>query len=122
MWEIFERLCAERGVSVYTVAKETGIPQSTLSNWKTRRNIIGVERGQKIADFFGVSLEYLMTGRDPDGYYENDETARIAQEIHDNRELRVLFSAAKDVPPKMVKALYEVLLIMKRAEEGENEE
>ena len=122
MWEIFERLCAERGVSVYTVAKETGIPQSTLSNWKMRRNIIGVERGQKIADFFGVSLEYLMTGRDPDGYYENDETARIAQEIHDNRELRVLFSAAKEVPPKMVKALYEVLLIMKRAEEGENEE
>lgn len=122
MWEIFERLCAERGVSVYTVAKETGIPQSTLSNWKMRRNIIGVERGQKIADFFGVSLEYLMTGRDPDGYYENDETARIAQEIHDNRELRVLFSAAKDVPPKMVKALYEVLLIMKRTEEGENEE
>ena len=65
MWEIFEKLCAEMGVTPYKVAKDTGITQSTIYNWKTRNNLIGVERGQKIADYFGVSLEYLMTGNTP---------------------------------------------------------
>lgn len=57
MWEIFEKLCAEMGVTPYKVAKDTGITQSTIYNWKTRNNLIGVERGQKIADYFGVSLD-----------------------------------------------------------------
>lgn len=118
MWEIFLQLCAEKGVTTADVSRATGIPQSTLGNWKVRRNLIGVERGQKIADYFGVSLEYLMTGKDPDGYYENDETAQIAQAIHDNRELRGLFSTAREVRPELIKAIHEMLLIMKKAEEG----
>lgn len=123
MWEIFEKLCAERGITPYKVAKDTGITQSTLYNWKTRNNLIGVERGQKIADYFGVSLEYLMTGKDPEGYYENDETAQIAQAIHDNRELRGLFSAAKDVDDRIISALHKMLLILKQTEErNENTE
>lgn len=122
MWEVFEMLCEQRGVTTADVSRATGIGQSTFANWKKRRNLISAECGIKIAEALGVSLEYLMTGVEQEGYYKNDETARIAQEIHDNRELRVLFSAAKDVSPKMVKALYEVLLIMKRAEEGGNEE
>lgn len=123
MWEIFEKLCAEMGVTPYKVAKDTGITQSTIYNWKTRNNLIGVERGQKIADYFGVSLEYLMTGKDPEGYYENDETAQIAQAIHDNRELRGLFSAAKDVDDRIISALHKMLLILKQTEErNENTE
>lgn len=123
MWEIFEKLCAERGITPYKVSKDTGITQSTLYNWKIRNNLIGVERGQKIADYFGVSLEYLMTGKDPDGYYENDETAQIAQAIHDNRELRGLFSAAKDVDDRIISALHKMLLILKQTEErNENTE
>jgi transcriptional regulator with XRE-family HTH domain len=123
MWEIFEKLCAERGITPYKVSKDTGITQSTLYNWKIRNNLIGVERGQKIADYFGVSLEYLMTGKDPEGYYENDETAQIAQAIHDNRELRGLFSAAKDVDERIISALHKMLLILKQTEErNENSE
>lgn len=123
MWEIFEKLCAERGITPYKVSKDTGITQSTLYNWKIRNNLIGVERGQKIADYFGVSLEYLMTGKDPEGYYENDETAQIAQAIHDNRELRGLFSAAKDVDDRIISALHKMLLILKQTEErNENTE
>lgn len=116
MWEVFEHLCELKGVSTYTVAKATGIPQSTLSNWKMRRNLIGAERGQKIADYFGVSLEYLMTGREPEEYYENSETAKVAQEILDNRDLRLLFSAAKDSKPETLRQLYEMLLILKKGE------
>lgn len=120
MWEVFENLVKDKGITVQDVSRATGIGQSTFANWKKRRNIINTKQGQIIADYFGVTLEFLLTGKDPDGYYENDETAHIAQEIHDNRELRGLFSAVKDADPRMIKALHDMFLIMKRAEDGKN--
>lgn len=64
MYEIFERLCNERNVTVADVSRATGIGQSTLGSWKKRRNILSARHAQKIADYFGVSLQYLMTGKD----------------------------------------------------------
>ena len=115
MWEIFERLCNERGVSVNKVATDTGVPQTTLAGWKKRRNMLNAKAAQKIADYFGVSLQYLMTGEASTVYYEED-VAQIAQEIHDNRELRGLFSAAKDVKPEALIAVRDYLLYLKNKE------
>ncbi len=66
MYEIFEKLCSEKGVTAYKVSKETGITTATLSNWKAGRYTPKQDKLQKIADFFGVSLEYLMTGKEKD--------------------------------------------------------
>lgn len=60
MYEIFERLLQKKGVTTYQVSKSTGISQSTFSNWKNRRNLISTENGKKLAEYFGVSLDYLM--------------------------------------------------------------
>ena len=62
MYDIFEKLCAENGVTPYRVCKETGLTTSTISNWKAGRYTPKADKLQKIADFFGVSVEYLMTG------------------------------------------------------------
>mgnify|MGYP001625804490 CR=1 FL=1 len=64
MYEIFERLCKEKGVTAYRVCKETGLTTATISNWKAGRYTPKQEKMQKIADYFGVSLVYLMTGKD----------------------------------------------------------
>ena len=64
MYEIFERLLSERGITAYRVAKETGITTATLTNWKKGKYTPKQDKLQKIADFFGVSLEYLMTGKE----------------------------------------------------------
>lgn len=66
MYEIFERLLQKYGVSAYKVAKETGVTQSTLSDWKRGRSTPKTENMKKLADYFGVSIEYLMTGKDDD--------------------------------------------------------
>ena len=44
------------------VAKATGITKSTFSDWKTGRSKPKQDKLQKIADFFGVTLDYLMNG------------------------------------------------------------
>jgi transcriptional regulator with XRE-family HTH domain len=64
MYEIFEQLLSKYGVTAYKVAKETGITTATLSNWKQGKYTPKQDKLQKIADYFGVSLEYLMTGKE----------------------------------------------------------
>ncbi|HIW41492.1 MAG TPA: helix-turn-helix domain-containing protein, partial [Candidatus Mediterraneibacter vanvlietii] len=102
MYSIFEQLCKEKGVTAYKVCKETGLTTATISNWKAGRYTPKQEKMQKIADYFGVSLEYLMTGKTKEGdkkYYLNEETAQMAQTLFENKELRVLFDAEKDASP-----------------------
>lgn len=64
MYEIFEQLLSKYGVTAYRVAKETGITTATLTNWKQGKYTPKQDKLQKIADYFGVSLEYLMTGKE----------------------------------------------------------
>lgn len=63
MYEVFEQLLQKFGVTTYQVSKATGIAQSTFSSWKNRRNLISGEKATKIAEYFGVSVDYLMTGK-----------------------------------------------------------
>ena len=124
MYEIFEQLLQRKGISAYKVAKEAGVTQTALSNWKTGRNTPSTTTLQKIADYFGVTIDYLMTGEEPEGgekYYLNEETAEMAQKLFENKELRVLFDAAKDATPEDLKTTYDMLMALKRKERGENE-
>lgn len=124
MYEIFLKLLKAKGCSAYQVSKATGIAQSTLSDWKNGKSIPKADKIQKIADFFGVSAEYLMTGNEGEEgkkYYLNDETAEMAQKLFESRELRVLFDAAQDATPEDLKTTYDMLMALKRKEHGENE-
>lgn len=60
MYEIFERLMKEKGVTPYRVFKETGVSQSSLSDWKRGRSVPKIDKLKKIAAYFGVSVNYLM--------------------------------------------------------------
>lgn len=66
MYSNFEKLLKERGETAYKVAKETGISQPTLSDWKNGKSVPKADKLQKIADHFNVSLDYLMTGKEPE--------------------------------------------------------
>ena len=66
MYEIFEQLLQKYGVSAYKVAKSTGVTQSTLSDWKRGRSTPKSENMKKLADYFGVTIDYLMTGKEED--------------------------------------------------------
>lgn len=82
MYEIFLKLLGEKGVTAYKVGKETGIASSTFTDWKTGRSVPKQEKLQKIADYFGVSLDYLMTGKEPNaGSLYSDENADLLIEI-----------------------------------------
>lgn len=65
MYEIFAHLLQEKGITPYRVSKETGVSQGSLSDWKNGKSKPKYEKMVKIAEFLGVSVEYLTTGQEP---------------------------------------------------------
>jgi len=63
-YEIFEMLCNRNGVKPAQVSKATGVATSTLTNWKKGAYKPKLDKLQKIADYFNVSLDYLMFGHE----------------------------------------------------------
>lgn len=66
MYSIFEMLCDKNGITPYKVGKETGIATSTLSDWKNGKSTPKQDKLKLIADYFNVSVDYLMTGKEPE--------------------------------------------------------
>ena len=49
-----------RGITQVDLAKETGIPQSTISAWEKGINIPNVADCIKLADFYGITIDELV--------------------------------------------------------------
>ena len=121
MYEVYCKLKDLRGVKDADVVRATGITKSTFSDWKSGRSEPKKEKLQKIADFFDVSLDYLMTGEEKEGgetYYINEETKEIAQKVFENKNLRMLMDAAQDATPEDIETVHSMLLALKRKERG----
>lgn len=65
MYEIFEKLCETRGITPYKFCKETGVNSSTISTWKKNNSLARPELANKVCKYFDVSMDYLMTGKEP---------------------------------------------------------
>lgn len=81
MYEVFDQLLQKYHLTAYKVSKETGIAQSTLSDWKRGRSTPKTENMKKIADYFGVSVDYLMTGKEEPKEKAPELTAKDERDI-----------------------------------------
>lgn len=59
-YDVFERLCHEKGVKPSRAADEIGISRATVTNWKKngyspRENVM-----RKVADYFDISVDSLL--------------------------------------------------------------
>ena len=81
MYEVFEQLLQKYGVTPYRVAKEAGVTQTALSNWKSGRSTPTTKTLQKIADYFGVTIDYLMTGDISEESHEKKLTPKDEKDI-----------------------------------------
>lgn len=59
MYERFEQLLHEKGLTPYRVYIETGVSQGSLSDWKHGKSKPKYTNMLKLANFLGVSVEYL---------------------------------------------------------------
>ena len=60
MYKKFVELLNETGKMAYQVAKDTGVSAATLSSWKHGRYSPKVDKLKKLADYFGVPIDYFL--------------------------------------------------------------
>lgn len=62
MYERYVFLRDEKGLTDYKVSEETGIVKSTFSDWKSGRSTPKIDKLKRIADYFGVTVDYFLKG------------------------------------------------------------
>lgn len=63
MYDRLDILLKERGITPYKLAKDIGMSQSSLSEWKRGNSIPKYEKLVKIANYFNIPVTYL-TGKE----------------------------------------------------------
>ena len=142
--ENIKRLRKNRGFTQKQLAEKCGMSESTLRQYEIGYRNPKIETLHKIAKALDKSIillvegcedkyplsgtdyqidsENTMTDDEKKRYYLNKETAKTAQEIFENKELRMLFDVAKDADPEDLKALHNMALALKRKERGNNDD
>lgn len=123
MYSVFVQLCEQKGVTANQVSKATGIRSSLFTDWKTGRSAPKTDKLKKIADYFNVSLDYLMTGVDPiteenTPYYTDPEVREIANDIYENPDLRVLFDASRTMSKEDIEMVTDIVNRIRKSQEG----
>ena len=83
IYERIESLRKSKGLSQGKLEKQLGFSNGSISKWKN--STPKVERLQKLADFFGVSVEYLMTGKE--GEQKEKDNTDLKQKYRELEEL-----------------------------------
>ena len=65
-------LLAEKGITQKELSVRTGIPQSTISDWKGKKINPGSEKVMIICEVLGVDPAYLLSGTDSPRYTPTD--------------------------------------------------
>lgn len=85
LYERFSELCKERKTTITTVCHELGIQPSTFHDIKAgRKQSCSADKAALIADYFGVSVSYLLGFTDEriNVRYEKPEINMLARAGH----------------------------------------
>ncbi len=88
-YERIERLRKEKGISQGDLEKELGFSNGSISKWKTSTPTY--KRLQKLADYFGVSTEYLTTGKE--SYIPKEPTLTT----RDEKDIKTILSSTEEL-------------------------
>lgn len=101
------------------LAEKLGLSASTISMYEVGKREPDFETEEKIADFFNTDLNTLR-GRDTEEeYYLNPKTKEVAQAIYENKDLSLLFDAARNAEPEDLQTVHTMLMALKKKEKGE---
>ena len=63
-FDIFKLLCEKKGVSPKKATEDIGLSNSITTKWKKTGATPKGDTLQRIADYFGVTTDYLLTGEE----------------------------------------------------------
>ena len=100
------------------LAEVLDVSQQAVGKWELDKASPDDKTLIRIANYFGVTTDYLLGYDDKPTYYTDPETAMLAQELKDNPEYRALLDATKGLKPESVKEIMAFIKYQKAKEEG----
>lgn len=121
---IFRKIREQSGLTQQQLADKLGISRSAVGMYEKGEREPNFETLELIAGTFNVDMNYLLGKKPtteiiPDSYYLNEDTKKIAQEIYENKELSLLFDAARTAKPEDLETVHTMLTALKRKEKGD---
>lgn len=112
------RLREEHRYTLKEIASKLGVSEAMVSRHESNTKNIPYDIIEQYAKIYGCTPQYIMGWKDDDssgseGYYTNPETAKLAQELFENHDLRILFDAARDSDPKDLQMAADLLKRLK---------
>ena len=83
-YDVIKKLCTEHGIALTTLEKELEFGRGSLGKLKSGGT--SAKRLQKVADYFGVSINYLMTGEDNSTNNDDDLSLKDKRDIAKDME------------------------------------
>ena len=122
----FEELCKNINKSTTAVGNELNIAKTTISYWRNSKKAIPKQDVlMKIADYFGVSVDYLLGNEKNEpsdieklilyAYHDPEEPHPVEKEVslENIKALNKLLKSARDLSPEKIDALIKVAENMK---------
>lgn len=115
------RIASDQNRTQADIARDLRLNKATVSSWMNGTRVPKMENIDMLCHYFNVSRSDIMEEGDGNSqqqkYYTNDETAKAAQEMATNPELKALFDVQRDMDPEDLQALYGMALALKRKSE-----
>ena len=95
-YDVYQNLCKDIGKSATGVALELNIARSTVSNWKKTGTTPQADILQKVADYFNVSVDYLLEKEEtsPTESAEDETLEELLNRLKTREEMKMLFKLA----------------------------
>lgn len=79
-YDLFCRLCREKGISPTRATVEIGLSRTIGTKWKKTGATPQGDTLQKIADYFGVSVDYLLGNEEKPAATEDSELEELLKD------------------------------------------
>lgn len=108
-----ENMCKSAGTNITTMCRESGVPRSALSDYKAGRiKSLSADKLSKIANYFGVSIDYLLGNteqKEKPLVNEDEELTEYLDELKNRPEMKMLFSLAKGATKEDVEKAVKII-------------
>lgn len=74
---ILKELIHEKDITAVHLARSTKVPPQTLNNWLSGQMPRNLDQLKAVADYFQVSLDYLIYGSKSEGELSNSDTHSV---------------------------------------------
>lgn len=110
-YDVYAKLCKEIGKSPSAVAQELHINKSNVSNWKNNGYTPRGDVLNRIADYFGVSVDYLLGNEVKSTPLVNgdEELSEYLEELRTRPEMKMLFQLTKKATKEDVERAVKII-------------